>query len=310
MLPKSFKDSYFFFKALWRYICGTPEVSEKWMRSSSTNNLIETKEINIPKKIWMYWDSVDRSDFIELCIQNTKKICFDYEIVVLDSTSVKKYIDLPDFEKHIPLAVKADFIRLALLNKYGGIWMDASIFITENFNWFLKKMNSKETFVFYSDHCTTNMSNPIVENWFIAAPEHSVFIADWFDEFKQCIFSRSPTEYYKDYSKRMDIIQNIPNTDYLMCYISAAVVRNKKSYDICMLNSGSQGHYYNYTMFSNPYFVAKQLLDRNHNCIFIPKIVKFTSQTRSFIEKKILVKDMNVSSLIGKSYHEVSEEFK
>lgn len=308
MLPKSFKDSYFFFKALWRYVCGTPEISEKWIRSSSANNLIETKEINIPKKIWMYWDSVDRSDLIELCIQNTKKICFDYEIVVLDSTSVKKYIDLPDFEKHIPLAVKADFIRLALLNKYGGIWMDASIFITENFNWFLKKMNSKETFVFYSDHCTTNISNPIVENWFIAAPEHSVFIADWFDEFKKCIFSKSPTEYYKGYSKRMDIIQNIPNTDYLMCYISAAIVRNKKSYDICMLNSGSQGHYYNYVFYSNSYFIGLKLLFKKSQDVFKPKIIKFTKETRINVDFLLQKRSFDLDSILGSAFIQKSKK--
>ena len=51
----------------------------------------------------------------------------------------------------------ADFIRLSLLEKYGGIWVDASIFLTEDFNWFLKRLKDEDVFLFFSDECTLDL---------------------------------------------------------------------------------------------------------------------------------------------------------
>lgn len=238
---------------------------------------------NIPKKIWMYWDSPQKSDFVDFCIYNAKKKCPDYEIIVLNSKNISKYIELPQFKKGLKTAIVADYIRLSLLKKYGGIWMDASILLTENFDWFLSRMNGFENFVFYTDECTTNFDKPIIENWFIAARENSDFIRDWFSEFQRCCMSDDPNTYYKNYEKN-PVIQNIPNTDYLMCYISAAIITAKKSYSILYANSGATGHYYNYKLKWRGLSIITKLFICNKNKVYHPPLIKFTSANRKYPE--------------------------
>ena len=80
----------------------------------------------------MYWDGNKGNALVDLCISNTKSVCNDFDVRVLNNQTISAYIELPVFNEELPIAVKADYIRLALLKKYGGIWMDASIFLTEN----------------------------------------------------------------------------------------------------------------------------------------------------------------------------------
>lgn len=258
-----------------------------WIRKGK--NIPTNNSNKIPKIIWMYWDSEKKNDLVEFCIYNTKEICPDYEVIVLNKNSVRNYIELPKLQDNLEVAVIADYIRLSLLKKYGGIWMDASILLTENFDWFLSRLDYSENFVFYTDKCTKDINFPITENWFIAARKNSEFISDWLQEFKYCLESDDPNTYYKKYEND-SLIQKIPNTDYLMCYISAAIVTSKKEYNILYANSGSVGHYYNYLFNSSSYLIGWKLFKSNKKNIYIPPLIKFTKDTRYYscviIEKR------------------------
>lgn len=309
MFIKLIKDIFFFLKALIRFIFGMPKIEEKWIFPISMTTPEQTKENIVPKIIWMYWDGNNGNALVDLCISNTKTVCNDFDVRVLNNQTILAYIELPVFNEELPIAVKADYIRLALLKKYGGIWMDASIFLTENLNWVLEKISNNSTFVFYSDHCTTDYTNPIVENWFIATTKDNEFINDWFAEFQKCIFDSNPTQYYKNYAQDRDVIQNIPNTDYLMCYIAAAIIRKRKNYNVVTLNSGSQGHYYNYALYSNGFFIALKLLLANKKYIYNPRLIKFTNETRGFANKFIENRFFRDKSILGssvKSRNEIS----
>ncbi|MCF9045708.1 glycosyltransferase family 32 protein [Acinetobacter nectaris] len=279
-------------KAIFNFIFRVYSGKEVWFFQEDSRKNYKAK--GIPKKIWMYWDSEEPNLLVDYCINNTINICSDYEVIVLNSYTVKDYINIPDIDfSGIKKAVVADYIRLALLKKYGGVWMDASIFITQNFDWFLNRIDNNTNFLFYSDPCTYDIDNPIFENWFIAAPEGSELITDWFNEFEKCFLSSDPTKYYSKYANSK-ILQGIPNTDYLMCYISIAKVTANKKYNIASLNSASSGHYYNYKLFSNSFLIAIVLMLRNLNKVFVPKLIKFTKDTRYypnlFVSRKIIAK--------------------
>ena len=59
-----------------------------------------------------------------------------YEIKVIDGENWKEYIELPDFivkkweKKQIPPALFSDLLRLELLIKYGGTWIDSTVLCT------------------------------------------------------------------------------------------------------------------------------------------------------------------------------------
>ncbi len=99
-------------------------------------NKIEKFENNKPK-IWCYWENMNgktKPAYIDLCydtLLHNCKNCFD--IILLNESKIKNY--LPEIETEINLSQlsiphKTDYYRYALLQKYGGIWIDADIIVT------------------------------------------------------------------------------------------------------------------------------------------------------------------------------------
>ena len=87
------------------------------------------------KQIFSFWEPKEKlPGYISLCIKTWKKYLPDYEIKILDYKYAKELIGDNLFHSIIsesmPLSIQADAIRVALLNKYGGIWIDADTIIT------------------------------------------------------------------------------------------------------------------------------------------------------------------------------------
>lgn len=275
-------------------------IDEKWVH---INKGLATKKIDdIPRIIWVYWDSDKENYLVNLCIKSMKIHFEEYQINILNKNNVQEYIDLPIFHKDLKPAGISDFIRFSLLKKYGGIWIDASIFFTQNLDWIFKKMDEENADIFlcYSDACTIKENFPVIDSWLIIAPPEHPFIIDWLEEFKKAIFSDSPTTYYNDYINNKDIIQNIPNVSYLICYVSAMIVLSRKKYDILYLNSGSNGHYFNYKLDWNRYFIAFCILLSKFSNVPEPKLIKFTSSTRWPTELFLKYRIYSKKSILGK----------
>lgn len=73
---------------------------------------------------------------VKKCFKSIDDFKQDYTIIRLDENNISEYIDFPDFiwtkkkNKEFKHAFFADLIRLALLDVYGGIWVDATILLT------------------------------------------------------------------------------------------------------------------------------------------------------------------------------------
>ena len=73
-------------------------------------------------------------------VQEGQGISGVYEIKVIDAKNWKDYIELPDYivtkweKKQIPPALFSDLLRLELLIKYGGTWIDSTVLCTGNVN--------------------------------------------------------------------------------------------------------------------------------------------------------------------------------
>ena len=85
----------------------------------------------IPKIIYMCHKNLDK---IEIYSKNWKKLNPEYEIILYDDELCKKFLldeysqlhlDIFNFLKDGP--IKADFWRICILNKYGGLYVDADI---------------------------------------------------------------------------------------------------------------------------------------------------------------------------------------
>jgi hypothetical protein len=91
-----------------------------------------------PDKIWVLWDKgIDSApEVVKASVDSIRRHRGSREVILLTSGNLGEYILLPDFvmEKYkkgtiIP-AHFADILRYSLLALYGGIWIDATIFLS------------------------------------------------------------------------------------------------------------------------------------------------------------------------------------
>ena len=108
--------------------------------------LINDKSINIDKKkeeksnkIWICWfQGIENApELVKACYNSVVKNYNDKEIIVLTEENYKQYVDIPEYilekwEKgYITFAHFSDILRIELLSKYGGLWLDSTIFATK-----------------------------------------------------------------------------------------------------------------------------------------------------------------------------------
>jgi len=98
------------------------------------------KSLTGRKIIWQYWGTGweygKLPDIVKLCYKSADKNKGNYEIIRLDNENFKEYIEFPEFimEKikngSMGYTHFSDLLRLALLDTFGGVWLDASILLT------------------------------------------------------------------------------------------------------------------------------------------------------------------------------------
>ncbi len=165
--------------------------------------------------LWSYWHSVtDIPLCVKLAFHTWRKHHPTYHICILNENCLSHYLDrktLPPNYYKLGHAHKADVIRLSVLEKYGGYWLDASLLLHRPLHeqWNLEQFDVSG---YYIDGFTTNVHKKVFENWFIAAPKNSPLISAWKREF----FFAIQCPNYADHllSKGVDV-QKIDSIEYL-----------------------------------------------------------------------------------------------
>ncbi len=91
------------------------------------------------KIIWQYWHqgAKEAPKIIKKCLLSVKEQMKGYKQIVLDYNSIKDYVELPDRyyrlleDKKMKIAHFSDVLRVYLLEKYGGTWIDSTIYLTD-----------------------------------------------------------------------------------------------------------------------------------------------------------------------------------
>lgn len=90
------------------------------------------------KRIWTFWEPrKNLHGYLKLCIKTWQKFLPEYEIIVLDYSNLDNYLGKGFFhrairKKYYSLAKQSDAIRSAILEKFGGIWLDTDTIITSD----------------------------------------------------------------------------------------------------------------------------------------------------------------------------------
>lgn len=95
-------------------------------------------EMNFSNKVWICWFQGEEHapELIKTCIQSMRKQLQGREIIVLTEKNISDYTEIPDYiiEKYkkgwISRAHYSDILRIDLLCRHGGLWVDATVLNT------------------------------------------------------------------------------------------------------------------------------------------------------------------------------------
>jgi hypothetical protein len=192
-----------------------------------------SSNVEIPKHIWTFWDSDNLPNTVIKCIDSWKKYNPDYEITLLKKETINQYIPETDIYslKHANTPQRiSDFVRIHVLKKYGGFWIDASILLTDSLEFIRKKQQegNYELVGYYIDKMTTNFECPIIENWFFAALPNSTFLNKWCDAFLKINDYDNMDDYVKYIENEGVNLQKIEYRNYLTMHVAAQYVFQKQ----------------------------------------------------------------------------------
>lgn len=160
---------------------------------NNNESFITEIEYELPKRIWSFWDTTVLPSNIQAIVDYNSIHMKGWEYIILNEFTIYDYIDketLPTKFKRLSPEHKSDWIRLALLKQYGGLWMDITIIMNRSFDDIYNESCTLKSmltgFQLRGDY-TKYKNNKYIENWFIMAPKNSNIISLWYTEFNTAI---------------------------------------------------------------------------------------------------------------------------
>jgi hypothetical protein len=184
------------------------------------------------KVIWSYWNSQKLPNSVCLAFQTWKYQQPDFIICLLSEDTLSNFIDIHEVGVAKSHQERADMIRLVLLEKYGGYWVDATIYFQKPIA-VLWEPKDYDIGGYWIDGMTTDLEHKVFENWFIVAPKNSPLIREWKREFFEALRYENRQIYIDKIQRDGVDLQKITLHKYLMmhcCYLK--VTRGKHSYRI------------------------------------------------------------------------------
>lgn len=133
------------------------------------------------KVIWVCWlQGMDNAPkLVQRCYESLKSNMKGYKINVITEENMFEYIEIPDYivtkwkKGIISFAHFSDVIRVNLLVKYGGIWIDSTVLCTDNL--LNNRLENSPLFVYKSIMRGSNVIS--ASNWFISSvPKNPILV--------------------------------------------------------------------------------------------------------------------------------------
>lgn len=133
------------------------------------------KERRNSRKVWVLWlQGMEKApELVQKCYESLQKNLTDREIILLTEENYRSYVKFPD---HIQSRIDdgiitrthmSDLLRLELLNRYGGTWIDATVFCSgQNIPDYM--LNS-ELFLFQNLKPGLDGQCTCISSWFMTA---------------------------------------------------------------------------------------------------------------------------------------------
>jgi len=199
-------------------------------------------------KVWICWlQGIENApEIVKLCYESVKKYMSDREIIVITKDNLDQYVHFPDYilekwKKGVIInAHFSDLLRLELLIKYGGLWLDATVLCTSN---------SIPSYMLNSDLFIYQVLKPgqdghilLVSNWLISASSNNkmligvkLILLNYWKKEKNCIdyyifhyFFTMAIEQYPELWNKVSKVSNSTPHIMLLSLINNTYTENVK----------------------------------------------------------------------------------
>jgi len=131
------------------------------------------KQVSETKTIWICWMQGEENapTIVKKCIQSIRQHAGIYEVKIITQNNISTFFKTPEFiekalqEKRMSLTFFSDYIRLALLTKYGGIWIDATVLLTDD----IPNKIAEVPFFFFQNPPQSTHSPLMGSSWFLVS---------------------------------------------------------------------------------------------------------------------------------------------
>ena len=245
------------------------------------NNQAQSND-KVPKIIWSYWDTEEIPEIVKLSIKSWKKTSPNYKINFTNQKNIEELVSLPKYWKTLPPYRQADIIRLHLVEKYGGVWIDSSTILLESLDNFI----SKDNLTFFITP-QSNLKNPVLENWFFSAPPNNKVIKMWTEEVLKALENQK--EYVNkssDYNKKS--IGNLIKINYLICHLALKNIyeKNKSLFNKAKIYVSNDTAWYYLNNTPNMKYLFKRKFDKKR------LMIKLTGYHRKKVDLKYFDKSL------------------
>lgn len=214
-------------------------------------------EYDAKSPIWVCWmQGYDNAPIIvKKCIDSIR-ISTNHPVHIITKDNIDTFIHLPDYimEKYnkqiITNAQFSDILRMCLLSQYGGLWIDATIFIPGKLPekifqyqfYTCKRKPQKSGYV--SNYMWTSFLNGCQKNCIVQKVVNDLFLAYW--EKYDYLIDYLLVDYfmmlvYRNLPKAKDLIDSVPFNNLLVEELQnrMSMSFNKEDYDNLLYNSGT-----------------------------------------------------------------------
>ena len=163
-----FKICYIFKKylgiSIWRYYFKSYLKEIKIITQREYDNV---KKEEKSRQVWTMWLQEDIPEVCQVCINKIKE--YYPNAIVITEKNIREFVNIPEIiwqkykQKKMMPALFSDYIRMCLLDKYGGLWIDATCFLTQKIpeyiwkaSFFIMKENKKVGFSNYFIYSDSN----------------------------------------------------------------------------------------------------------------------------------------------------------
>ncbi len=125
--------------------------------------------------IFTYWEG-EQPEYIKYCLNSIKeKSCANVNII--NNKNINDYINSNELHKNFynikHIAQRADYARVAVIKRYGGLWVDADTLFIKSADSFFDKINTNDDFVYIK------WIDDLVINGYFYAKKNSDILTKW-----------------------------------------------------------------------------------------------------------------------------------